>query len=62
MLKIVETVGKAVGVYGSLAFKEMISNCMSQDLSWKVSPPLSPVHAFIMSSYIITIIVIMDGW
>lgn len=35
--KIVETVGRAVGAYGSLAFKEMINNCMSLDLSWKVS-------------------------
>ncbi|KAG8374512.1 hypothetical protein BUALT_Bualt10G0002500 [Buddleja alternifolia] len=35
VLKIVETVGRAIAVYGTLAFNEMIQNCMSQDLSWK---------------------------
>lgn len=35
VLKIVQTVGRALAVYGTLAFKEMIQNCMSQDLSWK---------------------------
>ncbi|KAJ6297835.1 hypothetical protein OIU76_019028 [Salix suchowensis] len=32
---IVKTVSKALAVYGTAAFKEMIKNCMSQDLSWK---------------------------
>ncbi|KAF9667057.1 hypothetical protein SADUNF_Sadunf16G0293300 [Salix dunnii] len=32
---IVKTVSRAVAVYGTAAFKEMIKNCMSQDLSWK---------------------------
>lgn len=36
VLKIVTAVGRALAVYGTLAFKEMIKNCMSQDLSWKV--------------------------
>ncbi|CAA0843229.1 Granule-bound starch synthase 1-chloroplastic/amyloplastic [Striga hermonthica] len=35
VLKIVKTVGRALAVYGTLTFKEMIQNCMSQDLSWK---------------------------
>jgi granule-bound starch synthase len=34
---IVKTAGRALAVYGTTAFKEMIKNCMSQDLSWKVS-------------------------
>ncbi|XP_077247493.1 granule-bound starch synthase 1, chloroplastic/amyloplastic-like [Tasmannia lanceolata] len=29
------TVEKALGVYGTPAFTEMIKNCMAQDLSWK---------------------------
>ncbi|XP_047946523.1 granule-bound starch synthase 1, chloroplastic/amyloplastic [Salvia hispanica] len=33
--KIVNTVGRALNVYGTPAFTEMINNCMSQDLSWK---------------------------
>ncbi|CAA2992439.1 granule-bound starch synthase 1, chloroplastic amyloplastic [Olea europaea subsp. europaea] len=35
VLKIVAAVGRALAVYGTLAFREMIKNCMSQDLSWK---------------------------
>jgi granule-bound starch synthase len=34
---IVKTAGRALAVYGTAAFQEMIKNCMSQDLSWKVS-------------------------
>ena len=34
--KIVKTVDRALSTYGTLAMKEMIQNCMSQDLSWKV--------------------------
>ncbi|XP_042452542.1 granule-bound starch synthase 1b, chloroplastic/amyloplastic-like [Zingiber officinale] len=33
--KIVKTVKKALKVYGTPAFAEMIQNCMAQDLSWK---------------------------
>lgn len=36
MLKIVTTVARALEIYGTLAFAEMIKNCMSQELSWKV--------------------------
>ncbi|KAL9345730.1 hypothetical protein Peur_060583 [Populus x canadensis] len=32
---IVKTVVRALAVYGTAAFREMIKNCMSQDLSWK---------------------------
>jgi len=32
-----KTVTKALAVYGTPAFAEMIKNCMAQDLSWKVS-------------------------
>ncbi|KAJ6727755.1 GRANULE-BOUND STARCH SYNTHASE 1 CHLOROPLASTIC/AMYLOPLASTIC [Salix koriyanagi] len=32
---IVKTVVRALSVYGTAAFREMINNCMSQDLSWK---------------------------
>ncbi|KAL3499113.1 hypothetical protein ACH5RR_041845 [Cinchona calisaya] len=35
VLKIVKTVARALAVYGTVALKEMIMNCMSQDLSWK---------------------------
>ncbi|KAL2458340.1 Granule-bound starch synthase 1 [Forsythia ovata] len=35
VLKIVVAVGRALAVYGTFAFREMIKNCMSQDLSWK---------------------------
>ncbi|CAI9772608.1 unnamed protein product [Fraxinus pennsylvanica] len=35
VLKIVVAVSRALAVYGTLAFREMIKNCMSQDLSWK---------------------------
>ncbi|KAJ6752359.1 hypothetical protein OIU85_002760 [Salix viminalis] len=35
VVAIVKTVSKALAVYGTAAFKEMIKNCMSQDLSWK---------------------------
>lgn len=35
VLKIVTTVARALEVYGTLAFAEMIKNCMSQELSWK---------------------------
>ncbi|KAL6550552.1 hypothetical protein OROMI_021040 [Orobanche minor] len=35
VLKIVKAVARAVAVYGTLAFNEIIKNCMSQDLSWK---------------------------
>ncbi|GAA0152675.1 hypothetical protein LIER_11094 [Lithospermum erythrorhizon] len=33
--KVVKTVHRALSSYGTLAMKEMIQNCMSQDLSWK---------------------------
>ncbi|KAG6755557.1 hypothetical protein POTOM_041388 [Populus tomentosa] len=32
---VVKTVVRALAVYGTAAFREMIKNCMSQDLSWK---------------------------
>lgn len=32
-----KTVSRALAVYGTPAFTEMIENCMAQDLSWKVS-------------------------
>ncbi|KAI5422161.1 granule-bound starch synthase 1, chloroplastic/amyloplastic [Lathyrus oleraceus] len=32
---IAKTVTKALGVYGTSAFAEMIKNCMAQELSWK---------------------------
>ncbi|CAH9117012.1 unnamed protein product [Cuscuta europaea] len=35
VLKVVTTVVRALATYGTLAFAEMIKNCMSQDLSWK---------------------------
>ncbi|RZR74677.1 hypothetical protein BHM03_00041231 [Ensete ventricosum] len=35
--KLVKTVKRALKVYGTPAFAEMIQNCMAQDLSWKVS-------------------------
>ncbi|KAI3453298.1 hypothetical protein Pfo_009961 [Paulownia fortunei] len=35
VLKIATAVGRALAVYGTLSFKEIIKNCMSQDLSWK---------------------------
>ncbi|XP_006343762.1 granule-bound starch synthase 1, chloroplastic/amyloplastic isoform X1 [Solanum tuberosum] len=35
VLKIVTTVARALAVYGTLAFAEMIKNCMSEELSWK---------------------------
>ncbi|XP_027182769.1 granule-bound starch synthase 1, chloroplastic/amyloplastic [Coffea eugenioides] len=35
ILKIVVTVARALASYGTLALKEMIRNCMSQELSWK---------------------------
>uniref|UniRef100_A0A3Q7IRF5 Starch synthase, chloroplastic/amyloplastic n=3 Tax=Solanum lycopersicum TaxID=4081 RepID=A0A3Q7IRF5_SOLLC len=35
VLKIVTTVSRALAVYGTLAFAEMIKNCMSEELSWK---------------------------
>jgi len=34
---IAKTVTRALAVYGTPAFTEMIQNCMAQDLSWKVS-------------------------
>ncbi|CAL9052179.1 unnamed protein product [Musa banksii] len=33
--KVVKTVKRALKVYGTPAFAEMIQNCMAQDLSWK---------------------------
>lgn len=30
------TVKRALATYGTLAFAEIIKNCMSQDFSWKV--------------------------
>nr|O82627.1 RecName: Full=Granule-bound starch synthase 1, chloroplastic/amyloplastic; AltName: Full=Granule-bound starch synthase I; Short=GBSS-I; Flags: Precursor [Antirrhinum majus]CAA06958.1 granule-bound starch synthase [Antirrhinum majus] len=33
--KIATTVERALAAYGSVAYKEMIQNCMAQDLSWK---------------------------
>lgn len=35
VMKIVTGVARALAVYGTLAFAEMLKNCMSQDLSWK---------------------------
>ncbi|PIN10412.1 Starch synthase [Handroanthus impetiginosus] len=35
VVKIAVNVARALAVCGTLAFKEMIKNCMSQDLSWK---------------------------
>ncbi|KAK4421455.1 Granule-bound starch synthase 1, chloroplastic/amyloplastic [Sesamum alatum] len=35
VLKIAAAVDRALAVYGTFAYKEMIKNCMSQDLSWK---------------------------
>ena len=35
VLKVITTVGRALAMYGTLAFTEMIKNCMSQELSWK---------------------------
>ncbi|XXG66902.1 hypothetical protein AAC387_Pa06g0367 [Persea americana] len=35
VMKVATTIKSALGVYGTLAFKEMIQNCMAQDLSWK---------------------------
>ncbi|KAL0331581.1 UNVERIFIED_CONTAM: Granule-bound starch synthase 1, chloroplastic/amyloplastic [Sesamum angustifolium] len=35
VLKIAASVDRALAIYGTLALKEMIQNCMSQDLSWK---------------------------
>lgn len=32
-----KSVKRALAVYGTLAFTEMMKNCMAQDLSWKVS-------------------------
>lgn len=37
MIAIVTTVMRALATYGTAALKEMIQNCMAQDLSWKVS-------------------------
>lgn len=34
---IAKTVKRALAVYGTPAFTEIIKNCMAQDLSWKVS-------------------------
>lgn len=34
--KIVVGVTRALAIFGTLALKEMIKNCMSQELSWKV--------------------------
>lgn len=31
------TVRRALATYGTPALREMIQNCMAQDLSWKVS-------------------------
>ncbi|CAL9146242.1 unnamed protein product [Musa hybrid cultivar] len=33
--KVIQTVKRALKVYGTPAFAEMIQNCMTQDLSWK---------------------------
>ncbi|XP_068650036.1 granule-bound starch synthase 1, chloroplastic/amyloplastic [Aristolochia californica] len=33
--KVVAGIGRALAVYGTPAFKEMVNNCMAQDLSWK---------------------------
>ncbi|RZS09849.1 hypothetical protein BHM03_00040976 [Ensete ventricosum] len=33
--KVIQTVKRALQVYGTPAFAEMIQNCMTQDLSWK---------------------------
>ena len=35
--KVAKTVKRALATYGTEALKEMIQNCMAQDLSWKVS-------------------------
>ena len=34
---IAKTVTRALAVYGTPAFSEIIQNCMAQELSWKVS-------------------------
>jgi len=34
---IAKTIKRALALYGTPAFTEMIKNCMAQDLSWKVS-------------------------
>lgn len=33
---VVTTVKRALATYGTPALREMISNCMAQDFSWKV--------------------------
>lgn len=37
VIAIATTVMRALAAYGTAALKEMIQNCMAQDLSWKVS-------------------------
>ena len=39
--KVARTVKRALATYGTESLKEMIQNCMAQDLSWKVSTSLS---------------------
>lgn len=56
---IATTVQRALATYGTPAAKEMIQNCMAQDLSWKVSkavglwdfvPPVK-FHAFYVENF-----------
>lgn len=35
--KVATTLKRAVKVVGTPAYKEMVRNCMAQDLSWKVT-------------------------
>lgn len=37
MTAVATTVKRALAIYGTPAFTEMIKNCMAQELSWKVS-------------------------
>lgn len=37
MAAVANGVGRALSVYGTPAYTEMVHNCMAQDLSWKVS-------------------------
>lgn len=37
MTAVATTVKRALAIYGTTAFAEMIKNCMAQELSWKVA-------------------------
>ena len=45
--KVVKTVKRAINVYRTPAFAQMIQNCMKQDLSWKVSDDNDEVIPFL---------------